>query len=79
MAGRTWDCIAEFAGLSTRELQVARLVFEGLTRQQVATRLGLSTRTVRHHMEMIHLKLNVGDRVGLALRLIQIRDYLSSQ
>lgn len=71
-----WDRIATIADLSPREVEVCRHVFRGQTREEVAEALGLSPRTIRHHLENLHLKLRVSDRIALVLRLIQIRDYL---
>jgi predicted ATPase/DNA-binding CsgD family transcriptional regulator len=48
--------------LSPRELEVLRLVAEGLTNAQVAERLFLSPRTVNAHLHSIYHKLGVGSR-----------------
>ncbi|MBX6382777.1 MAG: AAA family ATPase [Microbispora sp.] len=56
-------------GLSPRELEVALLVAEGLTNQQVAERLFLSVRTVETHLSRIFAKLEVTSRVGVATAL----------
>jgi DNA-binding CsgD family transcriptional regulator len=48
--------------LSPRELEVLRLVAEGLTNAQVAERLFLSPRTVNAHLSSIYHKLGVGSR-----------------
>ncbi|MFC0863301.1 AAA family ATPase [Sphaerimonospora cavernae] len=56
-------------GLSPRELEVARLVAQGLTNQQVAQRLFLSVRTVETHLSRIFAKLEVSSRVGVATAL----------
>ncbi|MFG1821519.1 AAA family ATPase [Microbispora bryophytorum] len=56
-------------GLSPRELEVAQLVAEGLTNQQVAERLFLSVRTVETHLSRIFTKLEVTSRVGVATAL----------
>ncbi|GIH46763.1 Tetratricopeptide repeat-containing protein [Microbispora rosea] len=56
-------------GLSPRELEVALLVAEGLTNQQVAQRLFLSVRTVETHLSRIFAKLEVTSRVGVATAL----------
>lgn len=68
-----WCVVAEIAGLTPRELQVAKLLFRGLTRQQIANELSVKIRTVRHHLESLHEKLHVSNRVGVVLRIIQIR------
>ena len=64
--------------MSRREQDVCKLLFDGLTRQKIAEQMDISNRTVRHHMEQIHVKLNVSNRVGVVLKIIQLRDLLSS-
>lgn len=51
--------------LTTRELQIAKLVAAALSSKEVATKLNLSTRTVEKHRANIHAKLGVRDVVGL--------------
>jgi DNA-binding CsgD family transcriptional regulator len=57
-------------GLTTRELEVARLLAEGLTNQQLADRLGVSFFTARNHVERLLPKLGAANRarVGALLR-----------
>jgi DNA-binding NarL/FixJ family response regulator len=55
------------ARLSDRERQVARLVAEGRTNQEVADLLLISLNTVKTHLARAMSKLQVRDRVGLAL------------
>jgi DNA-binding CsgD family transcriptional regulator len=50
------------AGLTARELDVLRLVAEGLTNPQIAERLTLSPRTVQTHLTNLYGKLGVGGR-----------------
>jgi DNA-binding CsgD family transcriptional regulator len=45
------------AGLSAREVEVLRLVAQGMTNPQVAERLYLSPRTVEQHLRSIYNKL----------------------
>jgi RNA polymerase sigma factor (sigma-70 family) len=73
---RQWHQIAAALGLTPRERQVTQLLFEGLTREEIARKLHLKPRTVRQYLEQIHSKLNVRNRIGLVLRIIAVRDYL---
>ena len=50
------------AGLTTREMEVLRLVAGGLTDVQVAEKLILSPRTVHAHISSIYSKLGVTSR-----------------
>jgi DNA-binding CsgD family transcriptional regulator/tetratricopeptide (TPR) repeat protein len=52
--------------LSPRELEVARLVAEGLTNRQVAEALFLSPRTVERHLGAAMRKLGISGRATLA-------------
>jgi DNA-binding CsgD family transcriptional regulator len=52
------------AGLTAREVEVLRLVAEGLTDAQVAEQLFLSTRTVNQHLRTIYNKLGVSSRAA---------------
>lgn len=73
-----WSDVCRKMKMSLREQQVCKLLFDGLTRQKIAEQMDISNRTVRHHMEQIHLKLNASNRVGVVLKIIQLRDLLSS-
>lgn len=55
------------AGLSPRELDVLRLVAQGLANKQVATRLGISERTVKGHLGRVFRVIGVADRTSAAL------------
>ena len=50
------------AGLTTREVEVLRLVAQGLTDTQVAEQLVISVRTVNWHLTSIYSKLQVSSR-----------------
>jgi non-specific serine/threonine protein kinase len=53
-------------GMSIRELEVARLVVEGLTNKQIAARLHLSVRTVESHVRSALMKAGLVNRTQLA-------------
>ncbi len=55
--------------LSPREQQVARLAARGLADKDIALRLGISTSTVRTHLDHVYTKLDVRKRAMLAHRL----------
>jgi HD-GYP domain-containing protein (c-di-GMP phosphodiesterase class II) len=54
-------------GLSSREIEVLRLVATGKTNKQIASALGISPRTVQHHTIHIYEKLSVDTRAGAAM------------
>jgi DNA-binding CsgD family transcriptional regulator len=53
----------DLAALTARELDVLRLVSRGYTAQSISSRLGISPRTVRKHLEHVYEKLDVHDRL----------------
>jgi DNA-binding NarL/FixJ family response regulator len=60
-------------GLTTREVDVLRLVAEGLTDAQVAERLVLSPRTVSQHLRSVYNKLGVSSRAAATRFAIEHR------
>jgi DNA-binding CsgD family transcriptional regulator len=52
--------------LSRREMEVARLVAEGLTNAEIAERLVLSVRTIESHLDHVYARLNMSSRAALA-------------
>jgi DNA-binding CsgD family transcriptional regulator len=53
---------ANAAGLTAREMEVLRLVADGLTNAQIAAALVLSERTVDHHVAAVLRKLDAPTR-----------------
>lgn len=57
--------------LSERELQVLRMVAEGLSNEEIATELGISVNTVRNHVRNILEKLGLRNRVQAAVYAVR--------
>ena len=53
--------------LSSKEQNVANLVADGLSNKDIATTLGIQIVTVKKHISSIFTKLNIKDRVSLAV------------
>lgn len=58
--------VAALAGLTPHQARIARQVAAGATNREVAQSLGLSVRTVDHHLRNIFAALGVRSRVELA-------------
>ena len=59
--------------LSDRELQVLKLMGEGMTTQQIAEQLHLSPKTVQSHRERLKLKLQVENTAELVRYAVESR------
>lgn len=55
------------AALSDRELEVVRLIAEGLSNKEISTRLSLSDKTVKNHISHILAKMNLTARTQVAV------------
>ena len=65
------------AGLTAREREVLTLLADGLGNKQIAARLGISTNTVKTHLELLFEKLGVSTRAqavaaGVRLGLLML-------
>ena len=60
LAGYTDD--AKATVLSNREREILALLADGLVNKQIAARLGISTNTVKTHLELLFDKLGVATR-----------------
>jgi len=54
-------------GVTDRELDVIRLISEGLSNKLIADKLGLSTHTVNTHRKNIMSKLNIPNTAGIVM------------
>lgn len=58
--------------LSDREFDVLKNLAKDLSNKEIASRLGISDRTVQHHMANIFDKLSVSSRTGAVLRSLHL-------
>ncbi len=58
--------------LSDRELEVVRLVAEGLSNKEISSRLSLSDKTVKNHISHILAKLNLTARTQVAVMALRV-------
>lgn len=61
----------QFQMLTSRELEVCRLVVEGYTNKEIASELYISVNTVKRHISNIYNKINVNNRGTLIKRYNQ--------
>ena len=59
------------ADLTTREVEVMRLVVRGLTNREIGEALSVSARTVQHHLASVYDKIGQRTRAGAAVFAIQ--------
>jgi NarL family two-component system response regulator LiaR len=67
----TREAAAPAEGLTTRELEVIRLVARGRSNHEIAEELVISEKTVKSHVSSILGKLNLEDRTQLAIHAIK--------
>ncbi len=59
------------SNLTTRELEILKMLAKGLTNKQIASALNISDNTVRNHVNSVIEKLEVSDRTEAATTAIQ--------
>ena len=68
---RPEDDVPQWSSLTPRERQIASLVAQGNRYKEIAKRLQISDQTVRNHLRNIFDKLQINDRVHLAIFALQ--------
>lgn len=59
------------AGLTVREVDVLRLLAQGLSSREIAARLVIAPKTARNHVEHIYAKIGASSRVTASLFAMQ--------
>ena len=61
--------------LSERELDILKLVYEGISNNQIAAQLFISINTLKTHLKNIYLKLDVNNRYSV---IVKVRELLKN-
>lgn len=70
--GHPWGTDGEFERLSPRELDVLRLVVEGMTNKDIGSTLYITEDTAKKHVQNIIAKLQVSDRTQAAVKSLRL-------
>ena len=70
LSALAWREIARSLKLSPREIQIVRATFDDRKESAIAAELDIAPRTVHTHIERLHHKLKVADRLQLVLRIM---------
>lgn len=62
----------EDAGLSARELEVLRLVADGLSNKEIGVTLSITEGTVKNHVHNALTKLNMDNRIQAAAHIVRL-------
>lgn len=65
-----WEALSRSLNFSGREREIVRGIFNDRTEYSIASELGISPHTVHTHVERLHHKLRVANRVQLVLRVM---------
>jgi len=60
-----------YDGLTEREVEILRLLADGLANKQIAYRLRVSDKTVRNHISNVYRKLGISDRTQAVLYAVR--------
>ena len=74
VSGKGQDALpgqAKASGLTTREIEVLRLIRDGLSNREIGERLFVSKRTAETHVEHILAKLDVSTRAEAAADAVE--------
>jgi DNA-binding NarL/FixJ family response regulator len=59
--------------LSTRELQIARLISQGKSNGIISQELGIAIKTVENTLHTIYIKERVSNRTQLAVKYLEVK------
>jgi DNA-binding CsgD family transcriptional regulator len=66
-----WECLRKTWHLTPREVEVAKMVCEGLDNEQIGKKLRIKYNTVRAHLGNIFRKVGLRGKAGIVLKFIK--------
>jgi DNA-binding CsgD family transcriptional regulator len=69
---KQWDYLSKCWHLTPREIQVAKLVCEGLDNEQIGRKLHIEYNTVRAHLGNMFRKVGVRGKATLILEFVAV-------
>jgi len=69
---KQWEYLSKCWHLTAREVEVAKLVCEGLDNKQISKKLRIAYNTVRAHLENIFRKVGVKGKAGIILEFVDV-------
>ena len=69
---KQWEYLKQCWYLTPREVEVAKLVCEGLDNKQISKKLRIAYNTVRAHLGNIFRKVGVKGRSNLILEFVEV-------
>lgn len=71
---KQWKYLKKCWHLTTREIEVARMVCEGLDNGQISKKMHIAYNTVRAHLGNIFRKVGVKRKSGMILHFVEVLD-----
>lgn len=72
-----WLYVKNRYRMTTRELQIAKFVCQGLSNEKIAQKLNIKHGTVKTHIRNIYRKIWVNNKISMFLRFIEDASNLS--
>jgi len=68
---KQWECLRKCWHLTPREVEVAKLVCDGMDNEQIGRKLHIKYNTVRSHLGNMFWKVGVKSKAGIILEFIR--------
>ena len=65
-----WFFIRKRFRMSPRELEVAKMVCRGMTNEEIASKLGISSETVKTHLRNVYRRVHVQRKLDMLLKFL---------